>query len=78
MSYVNVNVREEREKLATELDEVMEKLVLSRNEEMEAERRLEGVREEATSALRSAQARLAEETARRLAAEEHSVTHSEV
>lgn len=70
-------LREERDKLVDELEEVRSKLERSRKEELEAERRLEGVREETAAAVRTAQARLAEETARRLAAEEHSVSHAE-
>lgn len=62
----------------SELEEIRTKLEISRKQELEAEKRLEMSREEATSALRSAQARLAEETARRLAAEEHSTSHAEV
>ena len=69
---------EERVKIVEELEDTSIKLENSRKAELEAEKRLEVVREEAVSALRSSQARLAEETARRLAAEEHSTSHAEV
>lgn len=60
------------------MEDARKKLENSRKGESEAEKRLETVREEAVAALRSSQARLAEETARRLAAEEHSASHAEV
>ncbi|XP_014275368.1 golgin subfamily A member 5 [Halyomorpha halys] len=79
-SFVNLELQqssEEKAKLFDELEDARKKLENARKAELEAERRLETVREEAVGALRSSQARLAEETARRLAAEEHSASHAE-
>lgn len=79
-SFVNLELQqasEEKTKLIDELEDARKKLENSRKAELDAEKRLETVREEAVAALRSSQARLAEETARRLAAEEHSASHAE-
>jgi len=63
--------------LISEIEELQTKLAATRDQLMESDKKLENLREEFSEALRSTQAKLSEETSRRVVAEEHCNSHTE-
>jgi hypothetical protein len=64
--------------MAEDLKEFQSKLEVARNQVIDAEKRLEIARGDAADTLKATETRLADETARRLCAEEYITTYVEV